>query len=114
MTALQAEIVQILRESRAGNRRAYERIKVPRESQVFAHGQWHACLINNVSAAGAEIAALDAVGEGNAVKLKVPNFGDVDGRVVRMTEESCAIEFDLDDESKGELDKLLTGKQAAA
>jgi len=114
LIALQAEITQILRESAASNRRTHDRVALQRTSRIFAHGQWRECLIKDLSAGGAEIAALDGIAMGDEVQLKLDGFGDVDGRIVRVTEKSHAIEFDLDDQAREALDRHVTGRPMAA
>lgn len=109
VNALQTQITEILRESKAGDRRVHERVKESQSSQVQVHGQWRDCLIQDISAGGAEIAALDGTDQGDSVKLKVPGFGDVEGRIIRATDKSRGITFNLDEETREALDRHLIG-----
>lgn len=109
---LQTQITEILRESKAGDRRVHERVKQQQPSQVQVHGQWRDCTIQDISAGGAEISAVEGAGQGDSIKLKVPGFGEVDGRIIRDTEKSRGITFNLDEETRTALDRHLVGEQA--
>ncbi len=111
VNALKTQITEILRESKAGNRRSHERVREQQASQIQVKGQWCDCTIKDISAGGAEIAALQGADQGDSVKLKIPGFGEVDGRILRVTEKSRGISFNLDDETRGALDKHLIGEQ---
>ena len=110
VNALQTQITEILRESKAGDRRIHERVKEQQASQVQVKGQWRDCIIQDISAGGAEIAALEGSDQGDAIKLKVPGFGEVDGRIIRATGTSRGITFNLDEETRNALDRHLVGK----
>ncbi len=111
VNALQTQITEILRESKAGNRREHERVRESQSSQVQVHGQWRDCLIQDISAGGAEIAALEGTDQGDSVKLKVPGFGEVDGRIIRASDKSRGITFNIDEETREALDKHLIGER---
>ncbi|WP_282604983.1 methyl-accepting chemotaxis protein [Pelagibius sp. Alg239-R121] len=108
---LQTQITEILRESKAGNRREFERVKQQQPSQIQVNGQWRDCTIQDISAGGAEIAALEGVGQGDAIKLKVTGFEDVDGRIIRITPKSRSITFNLDEETQEALNRHLVGER---
>ncbi len=114
ISALQVELTKILRESDAGNRREYARAKSPQPSEVFAHGHWRSCQLNDLSAGGADVAPADGLGMEDKVKVKIPGFGEVEGQVVRVSRKSCAVEFEMDADSRDALDMHITGKQMAA
>ncbi|TQV78391.1 methyl-accepting chemotaxis protein [Denitrobaculum tricleocarpae] len=109
-----SKILSQLRRHEAFDRREHTRVATHENSEVFAKGQWHQCLINDISAGGAEIAAIDGLGEGDAIKLKVPGFGEVDGRILRVTPKSRGIGFDLDDQTARSLGQHLSGLRSAA
>ena len=112
--ALQTQITEILRESKAGNRRKHERIRNVQNSQILVKGQWQPCVITNLSAGGAELQSVGGVAKGESLRLKVQNFGELEARVLRMEEDTCGIAFELDDERRAELDGLLFGESVAA
>ncbi len=108
---LKTQITAILRESKAGDRREHARVKEPKVSQIQVHGQWRDCTIQDISAGGAEIAALEGSDQGDSVKLKVPGFGEVSGRIIRATDCSRGITFNLDEDTRTALDRHLLGEQ---
>lgn len=110
---LQTQITEILRESKAGDRRVYERVKQQQPSQIQVHGQWRECTIKDLSAGGAEVSAVEGAGEGDSIKLKVPGFGEVDGRIIRASNISRGITFNLDEETRTALDRHLVGGASA-
>lgn len=112
--ALQNKLTEILRGSQAGNRRNFARVKLDQRSQVHARGRWHDCIINDLSAGGAEIAAIDGLDRGDVVKLRVPRFGEVSGCIVRTTQRSSAIDFELDDAAREKLDRFVCSFQQEA
>lgn len=112
--SLQQELTQILRQSTAGNRRQYERAAGPIDARVFASERWMDCTVKNLSAGGSELTALEGVAKGDTVKLELPGFGEVPGQVVRVTEISCAIQFDIDDEARAKLDQYKETAPRAA
>ncbi len=114
VAALQAQITTILRESRAGNRRKYKRVQICSPTEVFVNGQWRECRLNDVSAGGAEIEAVEGIQKGNAIKLRISALGEFAGRVVRATELSRAIEFDIDEDTRAKLQHSLASTEAAA
>ncbi len=112
--ALQNKLTEILRESKAGDRRDFARVRCDQRSRVQVRGQWYDCLIKDISAGGAELEALEELAMGDTIQLKVPGFGEVDGRVVRTTDKSRAIDFDLDETTRVEMNKQLQGLQQEA
>lgn len=109
-----AKILAQLRQHEAFDRRRHVRFQTHQGSEVLVRGQWHSCEINDVSAGGAEIGAIEGLGEGDAVTLKIPGFGEVTGRVLRVTPKSRGIGFDIDDSTSQRLDAHLTGLKRAA
>ena len=112
--ALQRQLTEILRESKAGDRREFSRVKYNRSSQITIGGQLHGCYINDLSAGGAEIAVIEGLAVNDTVELRIIGFGEVAGRVVRVTDKSCAIDFDIDEDAQTALDAYIKSETLAA
>ncbi len=109
-----SKILSQLRQHEAFDRREHMRIVSRQNSEVFAHGQWQSCVINDISAGGAEIAAVDGLKERDQIKLKIPGFEEVSGHILRVTPKSRGIGFDIDDQTRQRLEQHLSGQKAAA
>ncbi len=81
---------------------------------MFAPGRWYSCVINEISAGGAEIAAIDGLNDRDQIKLKVPGFEEVIGHILRGTPKSRGFGFDIDDQTRQGLAPHLSGQRAAA
>lgn len=108
------KILGQLRNHEAFDRREHVRVATQLQSQIFAHGSWTDCTINDISAGGAEVTAIDGLGEGESIQLKVPGFGEIAGRIIRVTEKSRGIVFQTSDQERNELEQHLEGQRAAA
>ena len=107
MTSLQVKLRKILRESTAGNRRRHERITIFNPSRIAVNGQWQDCTINDISAGGAEIERIDGLQVGGSVELDVKNLGKMSATILRVTDRSCAMQFEATPEMTAELEAKL-------
>lgn len=109
-----AKILGQLRNHEAFDRREHVRVKAEQASKIFASGSWTDCMIKDISAGGAEIAAVEGLGNGDAIQLQVPGFGEVNGKIIRVTEKSRGIAFQTNDQERQELERHLGAQRMAA
>ncbi len=109
-----AKILGQLRNHEAFDRREHVRVQACQDSQIFAFGRWNDCLIKDISAGGAEIAAIEGLDDGESIQLKIPGFGEVNGRVIRVTSKSRGIVFETTDKERKDLDRHLSSQRLAA
>ena len=68
------------------------------------------CLMNAISRSGAAI--LDRAIDGNVgdqLRLSIPNLGEVDCRIIAMTDDSTHVRLDLNDDLAGQLGTFIKG-----
>jgi methyl-accepting chemotaxis protein len=104
---LQAQLTRIVRESVAGNRRDYPRQKVPYQARVKVRDEWRPCTVNDISVSGAEVEAVPTISAGQDVLFEIPDFGEITASVTRITDNSNALQFDLDAETEWRLKEVL-------
>ncbi len=76
-------------------RRRYERYPCPHHAQAFFSAQWRDCGVDDISAGGALVNAMDRPAVGEVVTLFVEDVAEMPGVVVRHTGDGFALRFDL-------------------
>ncbi len=81
MARLQSTIVEVLRESQAGDRREKPRKSLDRTMEVTLAGQRRPVTVFDISPEGASLALLDGAGPNAGFVLHTPSGGAIDGTV---------------------------------
>lgn len=79
----------------AHERRQYERYPCPHNAQAFFGSQWRDCSVDDISAGGANILAMERPSVGAPVTLFVEDVAEMPAIVVRHTQDGFALKFDL-------------------
>jgi methyl-accepting chemotaxis protein len=103
-----------LRESAAGNRRASRRVQLGTKSRILVADRWTDCLIKDISIGGAEVDAVEGMAVGDEVALEVPDVGPILASIVRVTEKSRAMKFEVSAKEEQKLRAYLKSPPAAA
>ena len=101
---LQEQLTRIVRESIAGNRRRECRREIAANAQLKADDVWQARDLHDLSPSGAGVAGDLALGEGEEVRLEVPDVGQVSGTVRHAGKGHTGIEFHVDAGTQRRLD----------
>ena len=114
MEDLQSRLTQILRESRAGNRRKHPRAAAGLAASLQIGSQTAACSVENISLGGAATTTSDIKAEiGQTAMLTVPDLGTFEGTVVGSSDEVLRIKFDPEQDNNKILTEYIHGRLAA-
>lgn len=87
------------------NNRNFPREAVRTKSRLLVDGQWHDCVVTNISAVGVRLYLRRSVESDKAVRLQIDELGPYDATVVWCEGDETGLRFDHDPE---EIASLMT------